>query len=279
MRVRTYLVLIVLAVTVVFLNLPISASLKVKRFVYDNIDPLHGAAIQLVNGTKNLLGLPHELKSARKKNAELLEQVSQLSHEIRQLRNAEVECDQLRKLLGFRERQTARTVLCSVVGRGDVSGWWETIRLNRGAESGIGEDMAVVTTDGLVGKTISVSRESCKVLMITDPNCRVSCRFVRTGGFGIMKGRGFARKAGNRRLDILCAPKPGVVEYVPKDQRLKEGDPVVTSGLGGVYPASIPVGEIVEVRMDASGLYQEAEIVPAADLAELDYVFVVLNGS
>ena len=134
--------------------------------------------------------------------------------------------------------------------------------------------MAAVTKEGLVGKVASASARTCEVLLLTDPSCRVSCRIPRTGGFGILAGTGVPLR-GEATLEMLCAAGPCRLDFVSREQRLLEGYEVVTSGHGGVFPEGLLVGHVARTGVDPSGLYQQADVQPAAPLHALRHVFVV----
>ncbi len=136
--------------------------------------------------------------------------------------------------------------------------------------------MAVMTTEGLIGRTIEVSERTSDVLLITDPNCRVSCKTVPGGAFGIMRGGG-VQLIGHPLMEMLASINPAVLTYVSTAQDINEGDEVLTSGLGGVFPEGLPVGRIGRVRPHGSGLYLQAEVLPAARLDTFRYAFVVLE--
>ena len=136
--------------------------------------------------------------------------------------------------------------------------------------------MAVTSIDGLIGRTTAVARHSCDVLLITDPSCKVACKVVRNGAFGIMQGAGIAL-GGGVSLEMLASAKPCDLDYVSTTYELQPRDVVHTSGLGGVFPEGLPVGRVGEVRLDPSGLYQQAEILPSANIGAIKYAFVVIE--
>ena len=125
-----------------------------------------------------------------------------------------------------------------------------------------------------VGKTVEVSHHTARVLLLTDPTCKVAAKFPRNGAVGILRGGGVSL-TGKAMLEILCAPDPCRMDFIAKDAPLHRGDEVVTSGLGGVFPAGLTVGYMQSVYMDRSGLYQHADVVPAADMGVLNRVFVL----
>jgi len=265
---------LVLAI-LVLLNLPLSFSLRVKARLRDQVAPLRGLG---ASAARRLSGVGAFLADAwgfHRRQENLAQALTEARAALWRLQALEEENRELRRLVGFASQQPARLVLGEVVARGDVSGWWETLTLNRGWQHGIATNMPVVTAEGLVGRTVAVSRQTCEVLLLSDPTFKVAARVAGTEGTGIVRGRGM-RSGGPPRLELLAAAEPVRMDYVSCDVNVVAGAAVQTSGLGGLYPPGIPVGRVLRVARDPSGLYQRADLEPAADLAGLKYVFVML---
>lgn len=277
MRDGRYAVWVVILAAVVLLNLPLPVSMRFKEASRDNIAPFqNGMSLVIERGREWVRFLVGARQAVRQKET-LLVEIAELRARIRGLRDAGHENTRLRRQLGFAARAERNLIPCRVVLRGDMSGWWQTVRVNKGRSHGIMENRAVIAMDGLIGKAIEVSDTTCEVLLITDPNSRVSCQLPRLGVFGVLRGAGVS-VAGRPRLEVLMSAEPCRMDYIPKDADLKKGDRVITSGLGGVFPEGIPVGEVGDVKLDESGLYLRAQVVPAADLSVLRYVFVIGEG-
>src|SRR5207247_11370889 len=103
------------------------------------------------------------------------------------LRDVEHEVNRLRHALNYRERAVFKLVPAEVVAR-DSSTWWRTVTVNRGKQDGIEADMPVVTDEGLVGKTTTVSANVTIVLLVSDENCRVAANVEGTREQGIVTG-------------------------------------------------------------------------------------------
>lgn len=103
------------------------------------------------------------------------------------LRDVEHEVNRLRTALNYRERSIFRLVPAEIVTR-DASTWWRTVTINRGKQDGIETDMPVVTQEGLVGKTTTVSDSISVVLLVSDENCRVAVTVEGTREQGIVSG-------------------------------------------------------------------------------------------
>ena len=273
---RKVVVCLVLLAVVILLNLPVPASLRVKNASRDNIAPFQNVMSFVLDRTLRIGSYLAEAGRAAGERERLLTQVATLREDVRRLEALERDNAELRGLLGFRDTHRYKLVIAEVVERGDASGWWQTLTLNKGSEDRIAPDMAVITTRGLVGRTADVSHRTTLVRLITDPTCRGSCKFSRTGAFGILRGGGVSL-GGDPRLAMFFSLRPFRMDYISKEQKVFENDEVVTSGLGGVYPEGLSVGAVAKTDLDPSGLYQRADIVPAADMSGLKYVFVVLQ--
>jgi len=268
LRDRKFILLLMLAsILLVMLNLPTPVSRKVESSVREGISPLQqvfsGIGFRISEALIALRGLGGIVRE----NQELSAEMVRLQNETRLLRSLAAENADLRRQLGFAQRNISDYIPCEVIGR-DVSGWWQTIRLGKGVSENVGENRAVISAEGLVGKTIDVSLHTADVLLISDPACKVSARISRTGAFGIVTGRGVSPRG-----RAVCR-----MEFINKNINVLPGDEVLTSGLGGVYPQGILIGYVEKVYQDSHGLYQYAEIEPKADLGMITYVFVESRG-
>jgi rod shape-determining protein MreC len=274
-RDRNYLLWAVLVTLfLVLLNLPSSVSSSLRGFFRDSLAAYQGAVTRTLSGLHqtssvvgNMADVVRERDSLAREAAALHAQVKGLDIIIRE--NAE-----LRDLLKFKQRMGFRTVACEVIARDDGCGWWQTIRLDKGREDGIGEGMPVVTPDGIVGRTTEVSAQTCDVLLISDRSFKASVRFEQEGSFGILHGGGVSLR-GKHSAGVVFVPEPFQTDFVRKDFEIKAGEQVATSGLGGIFPSGLKVGRVVRMSPDETGLYQHAEVVPSADLARLRQVLVI----
>ncbi|HRT05571.1 MAG TPA: rod shape-determining protein MreC [Kiritimatiellia bacterium] len=250
-------------VVLAMLNLPDAASRRVKGAVRDGISPLQAGLRGGVREMREIVRYVRGLGDLALENRALSEEIVYLRGETRMAQELARDNQMLRDLLGFAQRFPNKLISCEVIGR-DSTGWWQTVRLDKGAAAGVAEGRAVLTTDGLIGRTTAVSTRTADVLLLSDPSCKVSVRLKRSGEFGLAEGQG-ARPG---------QPPAVRVDYLLKTADVQPGDEVVTSGLGGLFPKGLPVGRVAEVVMDASGLYQTAWIELAADLGKLEYAFV-----
>jgi rod shape-determining protein MreC len=254
------LALAVLAVV----NLPEEASLKVKGAIRDGVSPLQAG----VRGGMREIGetwrYVRGIGDLALENRALSEEITYLRGELRLARELEGENRKLRDQLGFMQRpQSGQLVACEVIGR-DSTGWWNTARLDKGRRAGIVPGRAVLTADGLAGRTVSVSERTADVLLLSDPACKVSVLVARSGVFGVVEGTG-----GMKANEPLCK-----LRFLSPKADVREGDEIVTSGMGGLFPKGLAVGTVRNLRPDSSDPMLVADVEPAANLGLLEYVFV-----
>ena len=246
------------------LNLPLPASRRAKEAVREALAPLHalvsGAGLRLREAGTTLRGIG----GLASENRALQEEILRLRGEVRALQTDAKENGVLRELLGFKRRAGQKLVAAEVIAR-DSTGWWQTLRLDRGARDGLAADLAVVTPDGLAGRIVEVSDHTADVLLVSDPSCRVAVRIPRTGSNGVLSGTGVRWNG-----QVVCR-----IDFINRNHAIRPGDEVVTSGLGGIFPPDLPVGYVETVETDAAGLYLRAEVLPRADLARMRHAFVL----
>jgi rod shape-determining protein MreC len=258
----------------VLLNLPSSVSSSFRGFLRDGMAAFQGTVTRALSGLHRTSASVGSMADVVRERDELDRDVIALRAKVRSLDSVARENSELRDLLAFKQRLALRTVACEVIARDDGCGWWQTLRLDKGREEGIAENMPVLTPEGIVGRTTEVSAKTCDVLLISDRSFKASVRFEQEGSFGILHGGGVSLR-GMHGTGVLCVPSPFQTDYVRKDLAIKPGERVVTSGLGGVFPPGLMVGRVIRMTPDETGLYQHAEVEPSADLARLRQVLVV----
>ncbi len=199
-------------------------------------------------------------------NQKLKVYVSQLEQSLSEMDSLRAENERLKQLLSFADSAPELTyVTGSVIGRSQGI-WFDTFTINLGRSQGVGKNMPVVNANGLVGHVTDVGATWSKVVAIIDSSVSVSVMVERTRDSGMVRGM---LEAGNDadRLELY---------YLPSDSDLIPGDKIVTSGIGGIYPKGILVGEVLSVsRSGESG--SNALIQPSADFRHLEELMVVIG--
>ena len=198
-----------------------------------------------------------DLRGTRRKNEELVRELSDIKLDNERLQTEVEQAKRLQLLLQFKEELPFETVAAEVIGSGGVDSA-RLVMLDKGQDAGLRPDMAVMTPDGIVGKVLRVFPQSAQVLLLTDPNSGVACLLERSRIHGVLKGQ-------NKALVALG--------YVLNDDPVQIGERVFTSGEDRIYPKGLPVGVVVEARPGTS--FQEIAVQPFARLERLEEVLVV----
>jgi rod shape-determining protein MreC len=202
-----------------------------------------------------------------RKNEELRLQNEQLRLQVRNLTLQGEENLRLSQLLTLKEHVQPRTLGARVIGR-DASNWWKSIQIDRGAQDGLRPNLAVINSDGLVGKIVSVSRGESRVLLIVDASCKASALLKLAREPGIVAGLDTAFNA-----DGICE-----LTFVDRNAKVQVGEDVITSGLGTVFPKGLLIGTVVRAQSPPkSRMYQEFVVKPAIEFRKLEEVLVILE--
>ncbi len=213
------------------------------------------------------------------RNRELTDAVDRLRLDVVCLEAVAAENRQLRAALNFPPPPNYRIVTCPVLSRGGSTGWQRQIRVGKGALASLQPGDPVLVADGLVGRIESVAPHTADVLLLSDPNSRVACELDpppagMTAVRGVLGGGG-GHAAGDDDLQLLYIIDPLQLRFLKRDVEVAPQTRVVTSGLGGIFPRGLKVGYVLETTVDIAGLYREAAVMPAADLGNLQTVFVL----
>jgi len=195
-----------------------------------------------------------QLEALRTQNIELRRRVSTLEE-------ARLENIRLKKLAGFTQAANTKTVGARVIGR-PTNQWEGVITIDRGTEDGITAGMPVLGAQGLLGQTVGVTKHAAKVRLITDPQSGVASMIQSTRAEGVVRGS----IEGKLTMDFVSA-----------ETTVRAGDIVISSGMGGVYPKGLIVGEVTRVQSSPSALYQEIDVTPSGKLSGLEEVLVLVS--
>lgn len=196
-----------------------------------------------------------------------LEEFGSLQAEVKELN---VENKRLQKLAG---KQTSLRkydpIQANVIAR-NPDQWEEKLILNQGSNDGVKLNMAVITAQGLIGKVVQTTPQTSEVelLSTSNTNYRVSATIAnkKKETNGLIEG--YDRKRGEL-----------ILKRVDSELSVKKGDKVTTSGLGGIFPKGILIGEVTKVSTDDFGLTKLAYVKPAADFSMIDHVIIAKRGT
>ncbi len=200
------------------------------------------------------------LHGTRSENARLQSEVDQLQIQNRELESRASEADRLSALLNFRSAHPEVSMLAAQVIEASADNTSHTIFINRGERDHLRNNLAVVTPDGIVGKTVEVFPSTAQVLLLNDKDSGVGALFADTRTHGVVKGNG--------------DPAPRM-DYVVNDEKVHIGEQVLTSGEDRIFPKGLTIGTV----MDSSPAtpFQLIHVRTAARLDRLEDVLVLLS--
>ncbi len=194
-------------------------------------------------------------------HGQLLQQNEELERKLVQMEEYQKENERLRKLLDFKKEIPGKTIPALVIGW-DLAPWRKTILIDKGQVHGIHKKMAVVNSQGLVGRVIETSQSTSRVILLLDIESRVSALLQESRDLGVVEGDGssFLR-----------------MTHIDRQSSVKMSDRVLSSGFGGVYPKGVPVGTIEMVGTERNGLELFAVAKPLVNFSKLEEVLVMVS--
>ena len=260
-----YIILVlVFLLVIVFLKLPGETMGKVKLAISGLFLPLFG----LTGSVHELTGQAKETLAAKgqlvRQNEELRLQNEELKIRLQQDAALWSENARLRGLVGW-PRQTLWNVRLGRVIARDPANWWRSVEIDLGARDGIKPNYPVLTSEGLVGRIQSVGQTRSQVILLGNPDLRVAAAVQANGETGVINSSSSSTQE-NNMVDL---------DYLSGSSAVRPGQSVATSGEGGVFPANIPIGKVVDLRSKEYGLATEARVRLAADLGALQEVWVM----
>ncbi|HIZ18005.1 MAG TPA: rod shape-determining protein MreC [Candidatus Olsenella stercoravium] len=194
--------------------------------------------------------------------------LSELQAEVDELRarNAELEEDassaqRLQDLLDLRDNNSLESTAARIIS-GSTDSWSSTVTLDKGSSSGLTPGMPVTTASGVIGQIVSCSATTSTVRLLSDESSSISAMVQSSRAQGMLSGSA----TGEVRLELVST-----------SQEVTTGDVIVTSGLGGVFPKGLPLGEVVSVTSNPGDLYLDIVVELYADTTRSEEVLVITS--
>ena len=199
-----------------------------------------------------LVGIQEENKNLNKK-------IDELKAVIISYQESYKEAQRLKKLLSLSDDYNYQFISARVIGR-EQAALSRTILINKGSADGLKAGMPVLAPPGLIGRLVDVSWHVSRVLLFIDENSNIDAIVQRNRTQGIISG------AGSRGL---------IFKYISKTQDVKEGDVIVSSGMGGVFPKGMLIGRVIHVDRQDGGLFLKINVAPFTDLSKLEEILIL----
>ncbi|MEN6375825.1 MAG: rod shape-determining protein MreC [Smithella sp.] len=265
---RNYKTIVFIVVLLVIILIVFSCNLKqkssgglVSKVVFEVAAPVQNvfnASLKSVSDAWYrylfLVGIEEENRNLKKK-------IDNMKSQFILYQEGYLEAQRLRSLLALKDNSDFDFVVARVIGRGQTA-LSQTILINKGTAHGINAGLPVMAGPGLVGRIINASWHSAKVLPLIDENSNIDVCVQRTRTQGIIRG------AGSRGC---------ILKYIAKTQDVQEGDVIITSGIGGVFPKGIMIGRVSRIDRLESGLFWKIYVAPVIDFSKLEEVAVLIS--
>lgn len=233
-----------------------------RSFIVLVASPFQRGAGAAVGSVRSVWNNYVDLRGAHEDNERLREEVARLEQALWLERDLVASHRRLSGVLELAERLPYEPVVAEVIGL-DASAWFRTITVNQGKNRGVELNAPVVAAGGLVGRVISVGPTVSQIQLLTDRDCSVAVLLSRTRMRGMVTGSG-----------EQASPTGLVLNYVSNLEDVVAGDPIVTSGIDGIYHKGIAVGRAATVR-NGPRLFKIITVEPAANLDRLEEVFIL----
>jgi rod shape-determining protein MreC len=227
------------------------------------LSPLESLLRSIASPLANVVTNYGDVKDLTSENELLRSDNERLNAEIARLREDATQRQQLERLLDVKNSLKDQTFVTAQVFARDPSNLRQVIAIGRGKGDGIKVGMPVVTEGStLVGTVTKVEEDYAWVTLVTDVNSGVSALVQESRAAGVVSG-GY-----NRRLSM---------DFVSQGAPVKEGDTVLSSGLGGSYPPGLVIGRVTGVGGERQDIFRKVTVEPLASLSKLENVLVMTS--
>lgn len=233
----------------------------VKEIIAYTIVPLQGIARASKNNVTEVFDDYVSLVGVKKENKKLRQAVTELMAENNNLREENILGERLKNILNYKDNTPYKTIAANILGY-NLDSWTRTLTINRGRTDGIVKDLAVISTSGIVGRIIEVNKNSSKVLLNSDIRSNIDVMVQRTRVKGVAEGNG------TNGLSL---------KYIKQGDDVRPGDLLITSGISGVFPRGLAVGEVTRIDLGRDNFFKNIEVMPKVDIQRIEDVLVVTD--
>lgn len=229
--------------------------------------PIQRGVNAVGSGMYNQVVSMGELQSALDENAALRSQVAELTEENTRLRAEQFELERLRELYELDNQYMQYNKVGARIIAKDSGNWFSVFRIDKGSDDGISENMNVIANGGLVGIVTDVGANYATVRSIIDDSSEVSAMAQQSGDTCIVSGDLQLFREGRLVLD-----------YMEKDDDIKDGDMIVTSNISGKFLPGILIGYATDITVDYNdNLTKSGYLIPVAQFDRLQEVLVITD--
>jgi rod shape-determining protein MreC len=229
------------------------------RGMLEVLRPVQAGTANFGAGLRSIYHDYLNLVHVRQENQRLIAELARVKAEQARMAELEAENRHLTELLELRDVLGADAIAANVIGS-DATGISHTLILGQGSAGGLRPGMAVLANEGVVGRIIETSPHASRVLLIDDHNSALD---------------GFDQRSRARGIVAGMVDDGVIMKYVDRSQDIRTHDTIVTSGLDGIFPRGLLVGNVSGVHREGPGLFLAVQLAPAVNFRELEQVLVV----
>lgn len=269
---KNKLIIIIVILCIGFFALISYTGKKDKSDVFSNgvgviLNPIQEVLYKVNSKIRGTLNFMFNYRKVKEDNKALIEENNKLKTKLIEYEDLKSQNVRLKKMLDYKEdKDDYNYVGCDIVGRVGNS-YLEGYTINKGTNNGIKKRMVAITSEGLVGQVTSVGTNWAIVEVLGNENISVAAFNQRSKeNNGIVKGY---KDSGN---NILAR-----IEMSNLESDIKEGDNILTSGLGDIYPKGLTIGKIIKIEEDKGQFIKYGIIKPAVNMNKLEELFIVVS--
>lgn len=259
---KRFIILIFVLISISLLIIPESITDNIKVTVASPLAPVQKIITQTSNFFKNEFRKLASLAKASDERDDLEKEVFILKNKIiKQQDIINVFKKKLEIVSEYKDNidDNEMPIVADIIGY-DVSNVRESIIVDVGMKQGVSVGDIVVYGNALVGRISAIGNSSGRVMLITDPASNVPSRFLNSRTRGIVQGTANGK----------C-----MMKYVPRQIKVDKPEKVISSGIGGAFPKSLYIGNVVEVRQKSASLFKDIKVMPRVDISKIEHVLVI----
>lgn len=254
--------IVILILLIILSNVNVENLSYAESLASSTVMPVQNGLTYLKNKIQGNTSFFSDINKIKEENQKLKQANSELEVKLRELESLKAENTTLQEYVNLAKKYSEYNTIPAYIINRDVSNYSSTIIINVGTDDGVDVNMTVISDKGLVGHIISVTKRTAKVQVIVDAASTVSATMSSSNESIVCKGTIDNNK-------VLRAT------YIPTGAELIQGDSIVTSGMGGIYPKGIHIGTIKEIVTTRNSMDRYAIIEPAVDFSKTYTVLVI----
>ncbi len=239
----------------------VRGGLIVKDLLTVAVSPLERLILGGYNSVAGVWNNYIYLTGVKEENDSLKNVVLSLQEENQKLKEEVRLNERLNEILNYKEDTGFNIVTAGIIAF-DIDGWARTITLNRGSVEGLRKDMAVLSPTGVVGRIFDVGSRTSRAILSTDPRSNIDVLVERSRVKGVAEGNGTGGL---------------ILKYIRQVDDIQVGDQILTSGISGVFPKGLVIGEVTRIEKGKDSFFKYVEVRPKVDPQSIEQVLVVTD--